>query len=149
MNMTLRYLVDAPINAVFRYLANPSLTATDVAPTYRVEPSGTMKLGDVLTLSGPGLKVPWRIEVVELMEPNKITLRVLGSDHPDRVGIAAYALEPAGTKTQVAAEMQTQLARRLEIGARLLQPLLMLQARHGNRKIATAIERRYRAGDLD
>ena len=144
----MRYLVDAPVHAVFRYLADPSLAAADVVPGYRIEPSGPMKPGDILALEGPGLKAPWRIEVVELVEPTRIALRAFGTDHPDRVGTATYELQPAGSQTRVAGRMQVDVARRLELGARLLQPLLWLQARRGNRKIAAAIERRHQAGEL-
>lgn len=133
---------------MFRYLADPSLTAADVVPGYRIQPSGPMKSGDALTLEGPGLSAPWRIEVVELVEPTRIVLRAFGSDHPDRVGTATYDLQPAGSQTRVAGRMHVELGRRLELGARLLQSLLWLQARRGNGKIAAAIERRYRAGEL-
>lgn len=148
VQMTISYLVNAPVEAVFRYLAHPAMTAADVAPRLSIEPGGMVGPGDVLTLDGPGLQGPWRVEVAELIPPRKITFRAFGTDHAGAGGLATYELEPAGNQTRVTGSMQTKLAGRLEFGARLMKPVLWLQARRGNRRIAAAIERRYGAGEL-
>jgi hypothetical protein len=146
--MTLSYLVDAPVEAVFRYLANPAMAFADVTPRMSIDPGGPVRLGDILTVTAPGLKEPWQLEVVELVPLRKVTFRMFGTDQLGAGSTASYELQPAGDRTRVAGSMHTQLAGRLGLGARLMKPVIWVQARRGNRKIAAAIERRYRADEL-
>ncbi len=142
------YVVDAPLAAAYRYLSDPSLSAADVAPRSTVEPAGQVHQGDEITLDGPGLATPFRIQVTELVPPTRIAFRMSALDYPDRVSEASYELEAMGSQTRVTGTMETHLPSRLEVGARLIRPLLWLQARRGNRRIAAAIVRRHRAGEL-
>lgn len=148
VRMTLSFLVDVPIEAVFRYLSDPSLMTAQLAPTYTIEPQGQIAEGNELTLGGPGMALPWHMRVVGVKPPTLIEMLVWGEDHPDRVGHASYDLESTGQGTKVRGTMQTRLGWRLEAGMLLMRPFLTLQARRGNRRIAAAIESRYRSGRL-
>ena len=144
MRFARRFVVRAPLEQVFAYLAEPSNVASILTRSARLQPvsDGPVGLGSVFRLSGEDLGGDWIIRVIELQSPRRLVAEFWSEGKYRFVGRGGYELEPVerGTAGRVYGEGQADLA--TEVATVLLRPFLdwLLDRRH--RKIAADIERR-------
>ncbi len=141
--------VPVPIDAAYRFYADPARWALgENAPGYTIEPQGEMQEGAVLTMTGPGLRDPWHLEVTTLRPPHVVEAKVWRQRRPTQTTIVRYELQAVAGGTEVVEITDFSIGRLLGAAMWIARPVLALVARRAHAKQVRVIQEQYRADQL-
>jgi uncharacterized protein YndB with AHSA1/START domain len=138
------FQVRVPPDVAFAFISDPG-RAFETLPGYRVEWSGPIQPGATFIMVPPNPGDAAEGIVDEFEPPRHLSYRLWVRTHAERQGSVTMDFSPTADGTEVAAEINTQMGRLLELGAWALRPWLALQARRGTRVLVGILESEYRA----